>query len=283
MSDRVSLESSGGMYTKRRTASTFLASPWGPWIWPWRFFSEAAPHSQARRWMDVKFVWPQLQLLLFIVEPKAKASTIKQQHPHMSYLRPRGCHPGKICMTFFFMEAWQNSAWKSVIFQQPVLIPVQPGRTIPLPLPPLYPVVHCMELHTFQRWFGVQLMIFTLWGTSLPIQWTGNSKDVKQKNNWLPFFHKQNFNCNFWLLSPSFLVVKNPSPSLPVATVDPSRQSSKWWANWKRRSCFFFAQETSRRCTRPGIKKTETSWGHLAQQHLRTLILLKSTDLTSIS
>lgn len=30
MSDRVSLESSGGMYTKRRTASTFLASPWGP-------------------------------------------------------------------------------------------------------------------------------------------------------------------------------------------------------------------------------------------------------------
>lgn len=119
--------------------------------------------------------------------------------------------------------------------------------------------------------------------SALSSGWETVRMSNRQKNNRLPFFHKQNFNCNFWLLSPSFLVAKKPSPSLPVATVDPNRQSSKWWANWKRRSCFFFAQETSRRCTHPRIRKTKTSWGHLVQQHLRTLLLLKSTDLTSIS
>ena len=104
MSDRVSLESSGGMYMKRRTASTLFASLWGPWIWPWRFFSEAAPHSQACRWMDVKFVWPQLQLLLFIVEPKAKASTIKQQHPHV-------CHTYGHEAVTLIRSAWPSS-WR---------------------------------------------------------------------------------------------------------------------------------------------------------------------------
>ena len=78
MSDVVSLQFSGGMYTKRKAASTSLASTWVPWIQPraHHYLSEAAPHSQACRWMEVKFVWPRLQLHLFILEPKAKASNL---------------------------------------------------------------------------------------------------------------------------------------------------------------------------------------------------------------
>lgn len=68
MSDRVSLEFSGSMYTKRRTTNTFLASLWGSWIWPWHtLFSEAAPHSQVCRWVEVKF---QLFCSLWSLKPK---------------------------------------------------------------------------------------------------------------------------------------------------------------------------------------------------------------------
>ena len=56
MSDRVSLEFSGSMYTKRRTTNTFLASLWGPWTWPRHtLFPEAAPRSQACRWWKWSF------------------------------------------------------------------------------------------------------------------------------------------------------------------------------------------------------------------------------------
>lgn len=168
-----------------------------------------------------------------------------------SYQRPRGCQPSKFHVTFFFVQSHHCPPLNLVIFQQPILIPIKPGQTtIPQPSPLLHSAVYCTESRTFNRWSSILLMILTFWRT--PLVYLVGGKTISSNGHRKIYFHFSINRISTAILTSTFSLLfsywKKLSPISPVATVEPSCQSSKWWANWKRRSCFFFEQEIRRRC-----------------------------------